>query len=157
MLVVRRPWCKDRRVLPSSPRARIGIYEPSPGLSGPSRYVDSILSGLDRDEFEVVVFGHPSGPYSSRAGVSFVALSDVRDSVAASGDAVQAGESDPCRQICRLWHRFAPGSLKLWAGFWRECLRLGRAFRQEPVDLFHTNSTGCDESAAAVRLARAPR
>jgi glycosyltransferase involved in cell wall biosynthesis len=38
-----------------------------------------------------------------------------------------------------------------------ECLRLARKFRTRPIELLHTNNTGCEESAVAARLAGIPR
>ena len=48
--------------------------------------------------------------------------------------------------------RFAPPAVRLWAGFGRQTRRLARFIRQHPVDLFHTQNTGCEESPVAARL-----
>jgi glycosyltransferase involved in cell wall biosynthesis len=122
---------------------RIGIYEPSRGPSGPSRYVESILRGIDPQEFEVVLFGEAGGPYSRCDGVEF----DARDRKSRS------------RQEClprQLWMG-APIFLKLWSGFGREILHLANRFRAQQLDLLHTNNAGCEESAVAARLAGVPR
>ena len=122
--------------------ARIGIYEPSRGPSGPSRYVESLLRGIDPREFEVVVFGEAGGPYSS----SEIELR-TKD------------REDQGRQECvphRVWGR-APEFVKLWSGFGRESKRLAHRFRSAGLDLLHTNNTGCEESALAARMAGVPR
>jgi glycosyltransferase involved in cell wall biosynthesis len=142
-----RPACGPRLTTPAMrqnrTRLRIGIYEPSRGSSGPSRYVESILKGIDPREFEVVLFGEAGGPYSRFDGVEL----ETRDSKSRR------------RQEClphRLWTG-APKFLKLWSGFGRESVRLASWFRARQIDLLHTNNAGCEESAVAGRLAGVPR
>jgi glycosyltransferase involved in cell wall biosynthesis len=119
-------------------RPRIGIYEPSAATSGPSRYVESILSGIDSNEFEVILFCRSSGPYQAHNKIEEIASPAV---------------------LCRTGRsRLAiPDWAKLWSGFGREALRLSRCFRRQPVDLLHTNHAGCEESAVAARIAGVPR
>ena len=135
-------------------RWRIGIYDPSRSPSGPSRYVDSLLRGLDPDEFEVVIFGHPGGPFGSRPGLP------VEDTEGAGAGPAEADGDNPMRGGRPLgalarhgWRRLAPTLVKHWGGFGRECVRLSRIFRRRPVDLLHTNNTGCEESPVAARMA----
>src|SRR5947209_11880657 len=123
MLLTRPPGCENGRGVSSPGRARIGIYEPGPGLSGQSRYMDSILSRIDRDEFEVVIFGHPTGPYAARRDVSLIGLSAAPAAEAAAADDVPMNGGSG-KQFRTLWRRFAPGAVKLWGGFGRECHRL---------------------------------
>lgn len=133
---------------------RIGIYEPSRSPSGPSRYVDGILSSIDLKEFEFVLFGHQDGPHQS-LGIPIVECSDAPEGTRAQ----QAGKEgpDPGRGSRRTWRRFIPSTVRLWAGYSRNCLSLASTFRSHPVDLLHTNNTGCEESAIAARLAGVPR
>lgn len=131
----------------------IGVYEPSPGPSGPSRYVDSLLSALDPAEFRPVVFGHASGPYRDRDGLELIPVCGE----APAGDA-RAPVRTSERPIVRpRWRRILPGFVRLWSGFSREAVHLARQFRRRRVDLLHTNNTGCEESAVAARLAGVPR
>jgi glycosyltransferase involved in cell wall biosynthesis len=46
--------------------------------------------------------------------------------------------------------------IRLWGGFGRQALQLARLLRQHPVDLFHTQNTGCEESPVAAKLAAIP-
>ena len=137
-------------------RPRIGIYDPSHGKTGPSRYVESILGGLDPEEFEVVIFGDPGGPFGSRLGLHV-------EPVAADGPPVsgtpggRAGPGGLGRVARGRWRHLTPGLVRLWGGFGRESNRLARSFRRRPVDLLHTNNTGCEESPVAARLAGIPR
>jgi glycosyltransferase involved in cell wall biosynthesis len=144
------------RVMPSvnRRRPRLGIYEPSAGTSGPSRYVESLLTGIDRDEFDVVLFCRANGPYAAQDGIEQVPIDAGPPPVDSCH--LPAG-SAPSRISTRAWRAFTPKSLKLWSGFLRDAHRLARIFRQHPVDLLHTNNTGCEESPFAARLAAIPR
>jgi glycosyltransferase involved in cell wall biosynthesis len=130
-------------------RHRIGIYEPSPGPSGPSRYVESILAGINPEEFQVILFCGQGGPYAPRPGVI---LEEVMPQ--ARAPSAQLAPATPSK---RPWRAVTPAWLKLWSGFGQESLRLAASFRRRPVDLLHTNNAGCEESAVAARLAGIPR
>ncbi len=137
-------------------RPRIGIYDPSRGMTGPSRYVESILAGIDPEEFEVVIFGDPAGPFGQRPGLH---VESVMSGSSPEDDA--GGERSNEGRIGRFargrWRALVPGIARLWGGFGRESYRLSRFFRRRPVDLLHTNWTGCEESPLAARLAGIPR
>lgn len=45
----------------------------------------------------------------------------------------------------------------MWAGFGREARTLARLLRRHPIDIFHTQNTGCEESPVAAKLAGVPR
>jgi glycosyltransferase involved in cell wall biosynthesis len=131
------------------PRPRIGIYESSAGPSGSSRYVESILSAIDTDEFDVILFCRAGGPYAPRRGVT---LEEVMPQAR-----IRIAQPPPAPLSKRPWGAVTPAWLKLWSGFGQESLRLAAAFRRRPVDLLHTNNAGCEESAVAARLACIPR
>jgi len=134
--------------------SRIGIFEPSPGPSGPSRYVESILGGIDTDEFEVLLFCRAEGPYRPRPGVQLVHLPPAQHPPATpSVLPAPAGQQVRLPQVQRSRRALGLLGPRLWLGFGRESLALARCFRPHPVDLFHTNNTGCEESAVAARLA----
>jgi glycosyltransferase involved in cell wall biosynthesis len=135
-------------------KPRIGIYEPSRGPSGPSRYVEAILAGVDPAEFDVVLFGRAGGPYGARPGVELVEVHRPFEHAGASNDSTSAPA--PPGILRRGWRTMTPDWVKLWGGFGRETLRLAASFRRRPVDLMHTNNTGCEESAVAARLAGVP-
>ncbi len=134
-----------------SARRRIGIYEPSAGPSGPSRYVESILAAIDLEEFHVTLFCRKGGPYAPRPGVT---LEEVMPQ--ARPRSTQPALA-PVPVSKRPWRAVTPAWLKLWSGFGPETLRLAAGFRRRPVDLLHTNNAGCEESAVAARLAGIPR
>ena len=135
-------------------RPRIGIYDPSPSPSGQSRYVDGIMSLLDLNEFDVVIFGHQSGPYRS-LGISLVdCIGRVDDPTSQENENTEQNKPGASS---RTWRRFIPTQVRLWSGYARNSLRLASTLRKHPVDLLHTNNTGCEESAIAARLAGVPR
>lgn len=135
----------------------VGIYESSSAPSGPSRYVESLVAGIDPEEFEIVLFCRRGGPYRQRPGVQLAYVQEEDGFRGTSGDDSPRGDRELPQILRRGWRRFAPDSLKLWTGFGRECLRLARRFRERPVDLLHTSNTGCEESAIAARLAGVPK
>jgi glycosyltransferase involved in cell wall biosynthesis len=132
-------------------RPTIGIYEVSPGPSGPSRYVESILSAIDPDEFEIVLFCRAGGPYAPRRGVI---LEEVLPPASTQSPAPRATATPATK---RARQSLTPAWLKLWSGFGQQSLRLAAAFKRRPVDLLHTNNGGCEESAVAARLAKIGR
>ncbi len=130
-------------------RYRLGFYCPGVGNGGPWRYVHSLLAGLDPAEFDVTVFCDLPGEYEPRPWVNVVRL---------SGDPAPDGRmnsDDSTRNTPRRLgvSRWVPKTAKLWAGFGRETRRLARFLRLHPMDIFHTQNTGCEESAVAARLA----
>lgn len=134
-----------------SRRPRIGIYEPSSGPSGPSRYVESILSAIDPDEFDIVLFCRSGGPYAPRAGVTLV-------EVMPQARPASVTKEPPTKPLARSpWRAATPKWVRLWSGFGQETLRLAAHFRRHKVDLLHTNNAGCEESAVAARIAAITR
>src|SRR5256714_9599288 len=97
-------------------RPRIGIYEPSSGPSGPSRYVESILAAINPEEFDVTLFCRKGGPYAPRPGVI---LEEVMPQLRAPS--AQSAAATPSN---RAWRAMTPACLKLWTGFARETRRL---------------------------------
>ena len=134
-------------------RHSLGFYEPSRGRSGPGRYVEAILSGIDPEEFDVTIFGHRDGPYRDRPGFRFVASDSSSSNNFGAGISVQTIPHS--RKIIRP--RLIPQTFRLWAGMRRECLDLTRVFQEHPVTLLHTQNTGCEESPIAARMAKIPR
>src|SRR5436189_175036 len=66
-------------------RARVGIFDASDAPSGLTRYVDTLLDGIDTEAFEVTLFCRRNGPYGSRSGVRRVYLPEPE------GDSSPAG------------------------------------------------------------------
>lgn len=129
---------------------QIGIYCPGNGTSGPWRYVHAILGGIDPAEFGVTVFCDLQGAYEPQPWIKVVRL---RGAEAHPAGAAFASSNGSHSNMPSALKRLAPKSVKLWAGFGKETRRLARLIRQHPVDLFHTQNTGCEESPVAAKLA----
>ncbi|MGA2065032.1 MAG: glycosyltransferase family 4 protein [Thermoguttaceae bacterium] len=131
-------------------RARV-VFDTPPGNSGPARYVAAIARALDPSEFEVLLLDPApgTGPADAqkqpeKGGVGSPALDGA--------DGAPAGH-----RLIRACKRAVPPLAKAWMGFAREARRAARRIREaEPVDLFHTQNTGCEEMPVAARLARIP-
>lgn len=131
-------------------KTRLGIYCPGVGTGGPWRYVHSVLAGLDPAEFDVTVFCDLPGGYAPRPWVRVVRLGDSPTPPGVPPSAVATPRRRDWRQLC-------PPAAWRWAGYAQETRRLARVFGAHPVDLLHTQCTGCEESPVAARLAGVPR
>ena len=129
--------------------AKLGIYCPGNGTGGPWRYVHSILAGIDPDEFHVVVFCDLPGGYGPQPRVEVVRLAEADSTASPSATAEIATH----RSGRSTFSKVAPAAVKVCTGFTREAVRLSRFLRRHPVDLFHTQNTGCEESPVAAKLA----
>ncbi len=130
--------------------AKLGFYCPGTGTGGPWRYVHSILAGLDPAEFDTTLFCDLPGGYEARPWVKVVRL-DGSEAIAGAGQAVAVDEAAPAAPS--RFVRLAPGAARRWAGFGQQSRRIARLLRRHPVDLFHTQNTGCEESPVAAKLA----
>jgi glycosyltransferase involved in cell wall biosynthesis len=143
----------------SPPRKpRILLFEPSQSASGPSRYVHALLDGIDRDEFGVTVLCRRNGPYRAQPGIELLTLDDDGDNSCQPTQVSGRPLSQDRGSGVGSWtKRMIPATLRLWAGFRKDALKLARVLRKSSCDLLHTNSTGCEESPVAARWARVPR
>ncbi|HEX4609794.1 MAG TPA: glycosyltransferase family 4 protein, partial [Urbifossiella sp.] len=133
----------------SGERQRLGVYCPGNGTGGPWRYAHSVIAGLDPAEFEVTVFSDLT-EYEPLPWVKAVPLGGPRDY---NGGASMAAPAPAGRPPASLLTRLAPLAVRRWAGFGKQTRRLARLLRRHPMDLFHTQNTGCEESPVAARLA----
>lgn len=131
-------------------KPRLGIYCPGAGTGGPWRYVHSILAALDPNEFNVTVFCDLPGEYEPHPWVKVVRLGGC---VAHPGGTTATAPkyNRPAKRSTLTW--LAPKAVRLWAGFGKQARRLACLIRQHPVDLFHTQYTGCEEAPVAAKLA----
>ncbi len=129
--------------------AKLGIYCPGHGTGGPWRYVHSILAGIDPDEFQVSVFCDLPGEYGPRPRIEIVRLAGANSTASSSATA----ETATHRNGRSTFSKVTPAAVKVCTGFAREAVRLSRFLRRHPVDLFHTQNTGCEESPVAAKLA----
>lgn len=136
------------------PKRRLGVYCPGAGTGGPWRYVHSLLAAIDPAEFEVTVFCDLPGQYEPQPSVKVVRLKAPPP--VGHAQATEAPAAAPVRTASPQMSSH-PRWLKVWPGFGREVLRLARLIKQHPVDLFHTQNTGCEESPVAARWAGVKR
>ncbi|HUR53328.1 MAG TPA: glycosyltransferase, partial [Gemmataceae bacterium] len=132
---------------------RLGIYCPGAGTGGPWRYVHSLLAGLDPAEFDATVFCDLPGRYDPRPWVKVVPLGGPADRPA--GAAAPPPVRSDLRARSALTH-LAPTAVRIWAGFGKTVRRVARLLHQHPVELFHTQNTGCEESPVAAKVAGVP-
>ena len=132
-------------------RVRIGFYCPGNGTGGPWRYVRSILSSIDQAAFEVTLFADLPKAHPLRNQFRVV---DLGGAVSMPGGAASRSASAEPNQAGTGKSRSSPIlPFRLWAGFAKECVRLAKIFRNHPVDILHTQNTGCEESPIAAKLA----
>jgi glycosyltransferase involved in cell wall biosynthesis len=156
------PSVRYRSLKPSEerPRYRIGIVDLDIGFSGITRYILALLRGLDRKEFEVILFCRREPHYRDLDDVRIVY---VADGTATEQDgATSVGRSSVPARLPRatvrwLWRRLAPRSVKHFVGFLRDAKRLAKFVQAESVDILHVQVVGDAEGALAGRLARVPR
>lgn len=141
---------------------KIGLHHCFPSTSGPGRYVEALLAGIDPEEFEVVAFGIEGNAYSQRALEKMIYLNSVNplrssDSViTASGQpSAWARATKRCRGYGSVAYRtVVPFSGKFAAGCGRDALRKARSIRPHGIDLFHAQHAGViEEASLAARLA----
>ena len=132
-------------------KLKLAIYCPGNGTGGPWRYAHSILAALDPAEFDVTVFSDLT-EYQPRPWVNAVSLAATAEPAG-----VVVGSAPQVRPRRSTLTRLVPPVVRQWAGFGRESRSLARVLRRHPVDVFHTQNTGCEESPVAARLAGVPR
>jgi glycosyltransferase involved in cell wall biosynthesis len=118
-------------------RPRIG-FDSAPSQSGPGRYVQAIVQGLSREEWDVVFL---PDSFASETGADFPAERSAQHSSKLRSYALRA----------------VPRPLKIWAGFGRETLTYSRRIQGERLDIVHLQRTGCEQAPVAARVAKVPR
>jgi glycosyltransferase involved in cell wall biosynthesis len=112
-------------------RQEINIaFDVRPGNGGPPRYVASLVRALIAPEWSVQFV--QKTPRDDRASTAVI------------------------KKVPPRLSRIVPSVARNWLGFRREANRLASAIRERSVDLFHTQSTGCEEMPVAARRARVP-
>jgi glycosyltransferase involved in cell wall biosynthesis len=143
------------------PRQRLGIVDLDFGFSGITRYILALLRGLDRREFEVVLFCRPEPHYRDLDGVHVVYVTDDSTRTEGNGTASTARKAtvpiSPRGAARWLWHRLSPRPVKDIAGFLRDARWLAKLIRAESIDLLNVQIVGDAEGTVAGRLARVPR
>lgn len=138
-------------------RLRIG-FDVDPGQSGPGRYVEALLRGIDPEEFDVVIVSPAdAAPAGEIDGTATNGNCSPLAPVEAPSNlpAITSSRMPPVfRSACR---QIAPRTLTLWAGYLKTAKRQAKSLCQASLDLVHLQNTGCEESPFAARLAGVPR
>jgi glycosyltransferase involved in cell wall biosynthesis len=132
----------------------VGYYDDSKSPGGTTRYLLTLLSGLDRDEFQPVLFALEHRTWHKDAaalGTKIVLLNPAP----VGGDPAPVRSPEPVSK--------APIRIKLpkkvaWTlGTMREISMLRQLFNKHTVDLLHTNNAGAEPAPIAARLSSIPR
>jgi glycosyltransferase involved in cell wall biosynthesis len=144
-----------------APRATIGIVDAEKSPSGMTRYVLALLDGIDKEEFDIVLFCRPDGPYQSlppTPGVRVVHLpvpnAQTATRTAERGTGTAGGIKSSLRGTARtLWRRAVPQTVKHVVGFLRDARRTRKVFEANPVDLLHVQIVSNSSAVVAARSA----
>jgi glycosyltransferase involved in cell wall biosynthesis len=141
-------------------RATIGIVDAEKSPSGMTRYVLALLDGIDQEEFSVVLFCRPDGPYqflSPTPGLRIVHLPvEISEPPMSMAGPPRAGGGlkDLIRRSARTaWRRAVPQTVKHLVGFLRDARRTRRVFEANPVDLLHVQIVSNSKAVVAGRSA----
>ena len=142
------------------PRPTLGILDSSDGPSGLSRYLEMLWPALT-DEFRVVVFGDPRGPYTDFPGSTFVALPEKLWNRRPVGSHSQAGANGPSSSLSRsamgsLYRRFAPVWARASVGFTRNALAAARILRAHHLDAVYMPLCDLEYAPFAAWIAGVP-
>jgi glycosyltransferase involved in cell wall biosynthesis len=130
----------------------IGLIDDSVSPGGTTRYLSNLISGLDRDEFDLVLFAPSPQSWHLELESSGVRIVTLQPAASVAPTSAVQEEGPPLRP-----RRFrAPKSVAWWMGLLKEILRLRRLFKLYPVNLLHTNNAGAEPAPIAARLAGVP-
>lgn len=136
----------------------LGIVDLSSGPSGLSRYVINLFPSLS-DQFRVLFFGDPGGPYTGLRPAEFIAVPEslrnnpvegISDSNSRLDDHERANRSLSLRG---LWRKAAPKSLRSVAGFVRSANTLACILKAHSVDVAYFPVCDSEFVVLAGRLA----
>jgi glycosyltransferase involved in cell wall biosynthesis len=134
-------------------RIRIGYYDESVSYGGTTRYLTSVVRGLDRSRYKVTLFAIDDRDWHAdiRAlGADVITLKSRN-----RHDAVRPKPNIlPPKKLRRL---ALPSGLAWSIGLASDIGQLVRLFRRTPLDLLHSNNAGAEPAPVAARLARVPR
>ena len=130
----------------------IGFIDDSVSPGGTTRYLSNLISGLGRDEFDLVLFAPSPQSWHRELESSGVRIVTLQPAASVAPTSAVQEEGPPLRP-----RRFrAPKSVAWWMGLLKEILRLRRLFKLCPVNLLHTNNAGAEPAPIAARLAGVP-
>ena len=134
-----------------SARKVIGFYDESEGPGGTTRYLQTLIKGIDRAEFHLVFLALKRRQWHQQLesmGIEIITL--LNDAPPASIRPVATGTNStppPGRSA---------SALSWWKGTVRETLSLIRLFRKRRIDLLHSNQAGAEPAPIAARIAAIP-
>ncbi len=117
-------------------------FDIAPGASGPARYVAALVRGLAAESWDVRFPLAEGGAPGEQAGAQSASV--------ASSSASQ-------RRSAGGLKRCVPAPLRYVAGFAQQSWRISRRLAVRPVDLFHAQNTGCEETPVGCRWSGAVR
>jgi glycosyltransferase involved in cell wall biosynthesis len=130
-----------------------------------TRYVLALLDGIDKEEFDLLLFCRSDGPYQTlppthSVRVVYLPGHDSQDPAdtpnGKSGGG--AGMKGALRGTARtLWRRAVPQTVKHLVGFLRDARRTRRVFEANPVDLLHVQIVSNSKAVVAGRAAEVPK
>jgi glycosyltransferase involved in cell wall biosynthesis len=138
-----------------SAKRTIGFFDDSVGPGGTTRYLSNLISGLDRDEFDLVLLALTSRAWHRELepfGLRIVTLAPP----AAAGSATPAAAVTEQTPPTRRRRIQMPKWIAAWLGLLKEIVQLRRLFRKCRVDLLHSNNAGAEPAPIAARLAGVP-
>jgi glycosyltransferase involved in cell wall biosynthesis len=135
----------------------IGYYDDSKSPGGTTRYLLTLLSGLNRDEFQPVLFALEDRAWHQDAaalGAKIVLLKEP-ETPTLGGAPAPASSPGPVNTVP---HRIKLPKKLAWAlGTAREIFALRQLFNKYAVDLLHSNNAGAEPAPIAARISRVPR
>jgi glycosyltransferase involved in cell wall biosynthesis len=134
-------------------RKVIGFLDESAGSGGTTRYLTTLISGLNRAEFEIVFFAKERRGWHSTLesmGVEIVTLADKQETGVAS--AQQTGPTSAAAAARQV----IPPALSWWRWTLHDVFALKRLLKKKRVDLLHSNQAGAEPAPIAARLAGIP-
>lgn len=130
----------------------IGFFDDSVGPGGTTRYLLTILAGLDRDRFHPVFFAPTKREWHEemeKLGVEIVCSADRAPAPPAEHRPMPAAEQTTGEvQV--------PGTLSWSLGTLREMWKLFSLFRRRRVEILHSNNAGAEPAPIAAWLAGIP-
>ncbi len=126
----------------------IGFYDDSRDPGGTTRYLFNLISGLDRNEFELVFFAPHLRPWHKDLAAAGLDIHTL------SAEATQENLADkPLPPPTAGAPNKAPSALGWTVGTVKDIVRFQKLFLRRRVDLLHSNNAGAEAGPIAARAA----
>jgi glycosyltransferase involved in cell wall biosynthesis len=127
----------------------IGFFDCSTG-GGTARYFSILISGMSRDEFDLILFALSPQAWHRELESLGVRVVTLAPGTAAGASPEGQGPDPPKRRRRRIP---LPKSFGWWLWMVLQTIKLRRLFKEHPVDLLHWNNIGVEAAPFAARLA----